>query len=81
MNKSLRVKIIMLTSTISSRIIEALQIGARGIVLKDAVAASLWVRDTQSCPPSLWAPHPPTRAPPATRAKLRPTRIGPWRIP
>ncbi len=37
MNKSPRVKIIMLTSTISTQqIIEALQIGARGIVLKDA---------------------------------------------
>src|ERR1700752_2243923 len=39
MSKSPRVKIIMLTSTISTQqIIEALQIGARGIVLKDAVA-------------------------------------------
>jgi DNA-binding NarL/FixJ family response regulator len=42
MNKSPRVKIIMLTSTISTQqIIEALQIGARGIVLKDAVAGDL----------------------------------------
>src|SRR6202166_4355163 len=42
MNKSPRVKIIMLTSTISTQqIIEALQIGARGIVLKDAVADHL----------------------------------------
>src|ERR1700688_4255733 len=42
MNKSPRVKIIMLTSTISTQqIIEALQIGARGIVLKDAVAGGL----------------------------------------
>ncbi len=36
MDKSPRVKIILLTSTISTQqIIEALQIGARGIVLKD----------------------------------------------
>src|SRR3979490_2320929 len=42
MNKSPRVKIIMLTSTISTQqIIEALQTGARGIVLKDAVAGVL----------------------------------------
>src|SRR6202041_4219391 len=42
MSKSPRVKIIMLTSTISTQqIIEALQIGARGIVLKDAVAGDL----------------------------------------
>ena len=42
MNKSPRVKIIMLTSTISTQqIIEALQIGARGIVLKDALADHL----------------------------------------
>src|SRR5215472_3672265 len=42
MNKSLRVKIILLTSTISTQqIIEALQIGARGIVLKDSVAGDL----------------------------------------
>jgi DNA-binding NarL/FixJ family response regulator len=42
MAKSPRVKIIMLTSTISTQqIIEALQIGARGIVLKDAVAGDL----------------------------------------
>lgn len=42
MNKSPRVKIIMLTSTISTQqIIEALQIGARGIVLKDSVAGDL----------------------------------------
>ena len=41
MNKSPRVKIIMLTSTISTQVIEALQIGARGIVLKDAVASDL----------------------------------------
>src|SRR5246500_5196827 len=41
-NKSPRVKIIMLTSTISTQqIIEALQIGARGIVLKDSVAGDL----------------------------------------
>src|ERR1700735_3910552 len=44
MSKSPRVKIIMLTSTISTQqIIEALQIGARGIVLKDAVAGDLAV--------------------------------------
>ena len=37
-----RVKIILLTSTISTQqVIEALQIGARGIVLKDSVAADL----------------------------------------
>lgn len=42
MSKSPRVKIIMLTSTISTQqVIEALQIGARGIVLKDAVASDL----------------------------------------
>ena len=42
MSKSPRVKIIMLTSTITSQqVIEALQIGARGIVLKDAVAGDL----------------------------------------
>src|SRR5579871_2862760 len=42
MTKSPRVKIILLTSTISTQqIIEALQIGARGIVLKDAVADHL----------------------------------------
>ncbi len=41
-NKSPRVKIILLTSTISTQqVIEALQIGARGIVLKDAVADDL----------------------------------------
>jgi two-component system nitrate/nitrite response regulator NarL len=39
MNGSPTVKIILLTSTISTQqIIEALQIGARGIVIKDAVA-------------------------------------------
>ena len=42
MMKSPRVKIILLTSTISTQqVIEALQIGARGIVLKDAVAGDL----------------------------------------
>lgn len=42
MSKSPRVKIIMLTGTITTQqIIEALQIGARGIVLKDAVAGDL----------------------------------------
>src|SRR3984957_7980361 len=42
MTKSPRVKIIMLTSTISpQQVIEALQIGARGIVLKDAFAGDL----------------------------------------
>src|SRR3984885_13219274 len=42
MTKSPRVNIILLTSTISTQqIIEALQIGARGIVLKDSVAADL----------------------------------------
>jgi DNA-binding NarL/FixJ family response regulator len=42
MNKSPRVKIIMLTSTISTQqIIEALQIGARGIVTKDALIDQL----------------------------------------
>lgn len=42
MEKSPRVKIILLTSTITTQqIIEALQIGARGIVLKDAAAADL----------------------------------------
>ena len=42
MAKSPRVKIILLTSTISTQqIIEALQLGARGIVLKDAVAGDL----------------------------------------
>ncbi|MES2392442.1 MAG: response regulator transcription factor [Acidobacteriota bacterium] len=42
MSRSPRVKIIMLTSTISTQqIIEALQIGARGIVLKDSVADDL----------------------------------------
>src|SRR5215468_9870002 len=42
MGKSPRVKIILLTSTITTQqIIEALQIGARGIVLKDSVAGDL----------------------------------------
>jgi len=42
MTKSPRVKIVLLTSTISvQQVIEALQIGARGIVLKDAVAGDL----------------------------------------
>ena len=42
MAKSPRVKIVLLTSTISTQqIIEALQIGARGIVLKDSVAGDL----------------------------------------
>ena len=42
MTKAPRVKIILLTSTISTQqIIEALQIGARGIVLKEAVAGDL----------------------------------------
>ncbi len=42
MSKSPRVKIIMLTSTISTQqIIEALQIGARGIVLKEAAMGDL----------------------------------------
>ena len=42
MGRSPRVKIILLTSTISTQqIIEALQIGARGIVLKDAVVGDL----------------------------------------
>src|SRR5258707_4011272 len=42
MSKSPRVKIILLTATISTQqIIEALQIGARGIILKDAVAGDL----------------------------------------
>src|ERR1039458_2080887 len=41
MTKSPRVKIVLLTSTISTQqIIEALQIGARGIVLKDSVVGS-----------------------------------------
>ena len=42
MAKSPRVKIVLLTSTISTQqVIEALQIGARGIVLKDSVAGDL----------------------------------------
>ena len=42
MTKSPRVKIVLLTATITpQQIIEALQIGARGIVLKDAVASDL----------------------------------------
>ncbi|GAC1422269.1 MAG: response regulator transcription factor [Acidobacteriaceae bacterium] len=42
MSKSPRVKIVLLTATISTQqIIEALQIGARGIVLKDSVAGDL----------------------------------------
>ena len=42
MTKSPRVKIVLLTSTITQhQIIEALQIGARGIVLKDSVAGAL----------------------------------------
>ena len=42
MSRSPRVKIILLTSTISTQqVIEALQIGARGIVLKDSVAGAL----------------------------------------
>lgn len=42
MERSPRVKIILLTSTISTQqVIEALQIGARGIVLKDSVAGDL----------------------------------------
>jgi DNA-binding NarL/FixJ family response regulator len=42
MTRSPRVKIVLLTATITpQQIIEALQIGARGIVLKDAVASDL----------------------------------------
>jgi two-component system nitrate/nitrite response regulator NarL len=42
MAKSPRVKIVLLTSTISTQqVIEALQIGARGIVLKDSVVGDL----------------------------------------
>jgi two-component system nitrate/nitrite response regulator NarL len=42
MSRSPRVKIILLTGTISTQqIIEALQIGARGIILKDSVASDL----------------------------------------
>src|SRR5580692_6163592 len=42
MSRSPRVKIILLTATISTQqVIEALQIGARGIILKDAVAGDL----------------------------------------
>ena len=42
MTKSPRVKIVLLTSTITpQQIIEALQIGARGIVLKDSVVGDL----------------------------------------
>lgn len=42
MTRSPRVKIIMLSSTITTQqVIEALQIGARGIVLKDALAGDL----------------------------------------
>ena len=42
MDKSPRVKIVLLTGTISQQqIIEALQIGARGIILKDSVADDL----------------------------------------
>jgi DNA-binding NarL/FixJ family response regulator len=42
MSRSPRVKIVLLTSTITThQIIEALQIGARGIVLKDAVTDHL----------------------------------------
>ena len=42
MGKSPRVKIILLTSTVSTQqVIEALQLGARGIILKDAVASDL----------------------------------------
>jgi len=42
MDRSPRVKIILLTSTVSTQeVIEALQIGARGIVLKDSVAGDL----------------------------------------
>jgi DNA-binding NarL/FixJ family response regulator len=42
MTKSPRVKIVLLTGSITSQqIIEALQIGARGIVLKDSVAGDL----------------------------------------
>lgn len=44
MDRSPRVKIIILTSTVSTQqVIEALQIGARGIVLKDSVAADLTI--------------------------------------
>jgi DNA-binding NarL/FixJ family response regulator len=42
MNRSPRVKIVLLTSLISTQqVIEALQIGARGIVIKDSVASDL----------------------------------------
>src|ERR1700680_1667638 len=42
MSRSPRVKIILLTATISTQqIIEALQIGARGILLKESVAGDL----------------------------------------
>src|SRR6202050_2602427 len=44
MAKSPRVKIVLLTSTITTQqVIEALQIGARGIVLKDSVADDYWI--------------------------------------
>src|SRR6201995_3192977 len=44
MNGTPTVKIILLTSTITTQqIIEALQIGARGIVLKDALAGHLQI--------------------------------------
>src|SRR5271155_4455170 len=42
MSRAPRVKIVLLTATISTQqVIEALQIGARGIILKDAVAGDL----------------------------------------
>src|SRR6202044_4077020 len=42
MSRSPRVKIVLLTSLITTQqVIEALQIGARGIVLKDSVASDL----------------------------------------
>jgi two-component system nitrate/nitrite response regulator NarL len=42
MSKAARVKIVLLTATISTQqIIEALQLGARGIVLKDSVSGQL----------------------------------------
>ena len=43
MAKSPRVKIVLLTGTITvQQVIEALQIGARGIMLKDSVAGDLF---------------------------------------
>ncbi len=55
MNGSPKVKILLLTSTITTQqIIEALHIGARGIVLKDALAGHLQTAIQTVCAGDYW---------------------------